>query len=77
MHEDKFYGPHLLVLDQLLYLNNMTVQKLNDHFDILTKHLLLQSGLVGYLSQYVIFKIHYLLTINVVNDKLTYYIVCR
>ena len=38
MHEDKFYEQHLLVLGQLLYPNNMTARKLNDHSDILTKH---------------------------------------
>lgn len=60
MREDKFYGLRLLVLGQLLYLNNMTAQKLNDHFDILTKHHLLQLDQVEYLSQYAIFNNHYL-----------------
>jgi len=67
MHEDKFYGLHLQVLDQLLYLSNTTAQKLNDHFDILTKHLLLLSDLVGYLSQYAICKDHYLLKLTKID----------
>lgn len=54
MHEDKFYGLHLLELGQLLCPNNKIVQKLNGHFDILTKHHLLQLSQVGYLYQYVV-----------------------
>lgn len=42
MHEDKFYVQHLLVHAQPLYLSNKIAQKLNDHSDISTKHLLLQ-----------------------------------